>query len=138
MSAAEEEVIRRTIVRYCMLVDDGRFDEWGQLFTEDARFHVMGATTEGREPIAAFISASMPPEVRGKHLCGGPLIDVDSWNGTARVWTDFVFIDQKGVATTLGRYHDVMERGGDKIWRFNLREIVFRGGAPELTQPPPA
>jgi hypothetical protein len=133
VSAPQEEDIRATIVRYAMLVDDGRFDEWAELFTPEARFHVMGATTVGREAIQAFITEALPPERRGKHLCGVPLIDVDSWNGTARVWTDFVFVDQSGAIT-----QDVMERGGDKVWRYAVHEIVFRAKAPELTDPPPA
>ena len=38
----------------------------------------------------------MPPEARGKHLNGNPLIELDSWNGTANVWTDYVFVDRTG------------------------------------------
>lgn len=132
-----EEDIRRTVARYCMLCDDGRFDEWADLFTENARFHVMGRTYEGRAAIQGFISAGQPPERRGKHVAYGSLIDVDEWNGKASVWTDYVFVDQAGAVTSQGRYHDEMERCGDKRWRFTLREIVFRGAEPQLTQPPP-
>jgi uncharacterized protein (TIGR02246 family) len=138
MSSPQEEDIRRTIARYCMLCDDGRFDEWAELFAEDGRFHVMGTTYHGRADIQAFIEAGMPPEVRGKHITTNSLIAIDSWNGAAVVWTDFVFATPKGRITTLGRYHDEMERGEDKVWRFRLREIVFQGEQPDLTPPPPA
>lgn len=137
MSAPQEEDIRATIVRYAMLVDDGRFDEFAELFTPQGRFHVGGRTTQGHDAIREMIEATLPPERRGTHLCGVPLIDVDSWNGTARVWTTFVTIDPQGVVGRQGRYHDVMERGGDKVWRYSLHEVVFRGSAPELTDPPP-
>ena len=133
-----EEDIRRTIARYCMLCDDGRWDEWGDLFTEDARFHVMGTTKVGRADIQEFISSSMPPEVRGRHVCANCLISVDSWNGTAKVWTDFVFVDKAGAITSNGRYHDEMVRGEDKVWRFALREIAFVGEQPTIAVPPPA
>ena len=138
MSSPQEEDIRRTIARYSMLCDDGRFEEWAELFTEDGRFHVMGATYEGRAAAREFIEAAMPAEVRGKHVTTNPLISVDSWNGVARVWTDFVFATPKGQVTMIGRYHDEMERGEDKVWRFRLRELVLWGGEPELTSPPPA
>lgn len=138
MSAPPEEDIRRTIARYCMLCDEGRFDEWGELFTADARFHVLGDTHEGRAAIQSFIEAAQPEPARGKHVTTNVLIQVDSWNGTAAVWTDYVFVDRTGRITSQGRYHDLMERGGDKMWRFTLREIVMRGGTPELTEVPPA
>ena len=138
VSSPPEEDIRRTIARYSMLCDDGRFDEWVDLFTPDATFHVMGATQEGRDAIKAFVSAGQTAELRGRHVTSNVLIDVDSWNGTARAWVDLVFVDQEGRITTVGRYHDVLERGGDKVWRFTMREIVFRGAEPQLTQPPPA
>ena len=50
MSQVEEE-IRRTIGGYSQRLDDGRFDEWAELFTEDARLVLMGRTTTGREAI---------------------------------------------------------------------------------------
>jgi 3-phenylpropionate/cinnamic acid dioxygenase small subunit len=138
VSSPPEEDIRRTLARYCMLCDDGRFHEWGELFTENARFHVMGSTHEGRADITAFIEKGMPPEQRGKHVIVNPLIELDSWNGTADVWSDFVFVDRSGAITQQGRYHDVMERGYDTAWRFTLREIVFPGDEPQLTKPPPS
>jgi 3-phenylpropionate/cinnamic acid dioxygenase small subunit len=120
-----------------MLLDDGRFDEWGELFTESAQFHVDGRTYAGRGDIQAFIEKDLPPDSRGRHLDGNPLIELDSWNGTANVWSDFVFVDRVGAVIGLGRYHDVMERGTDKTWRFIVRELVEPGGEPEITKPPP-
>lgn len=136
MSAEEE--IRQTLVRYCMLCDDGRFDEWAQLFTQDTRFHVMGATHEGRAAAQAFIEQGQPPERRGKHMGLGALIRVDDEAGTARSWSDYAFVDRSGTVSSTGRYHDELVRGNDGTWRFSLREIVFAGQDPELTDRPPA
>jgi 3-phenylpropionate/cinnamic acid dioxygenase small subunit len=135
---SDEELIRRTLARYCMLCDDGRFEEWAGLFTADARFHVLGRTHTGRSEVQAFIEAGQPPERRGKHLCGEPLVVVGADGGTARSWCDFVFVDRSGSVTSSGRYHDELVRGNDGVWRFALREIVFTGATPELTAPPPA
>jgi len=133
-----EELIRRTLARYCMLCDDGRFDEWGRLFTTDARFHVMGATHDGRVAVQAFIEAGQPPERRGKHVAVNPLVVVSEDGQTARSWCDYVFVDRSGSISNTGRYHDELLLGNDGVWRFSLREIVFAGAAPELTPPPPA
>lgn len=132
-----EEDIRRTLARYCMFCDDGRFDEFGMLFTEGARFHVMGRTYEGREQIRTFMEKNQGPDARGKHLAVNSLIESDGWSGTARAWTDFAFIAQNQRVTSMGRYHDELVREGDKVWRIGLREIVFRGDDPQLTQLPP-
>jgi hypothetical protein len=135
---SSEEEIRRTLVRYCMLCDDGRFDEWAQLFTEDTRFHVMGRTQEGRAAAQAFIEQGQTPELRGKHMGLGALVLVDEAAGTARSWSDYAFVDKGGNVTSSGRYHDELVRGDDGVWRFSLREIVFLGQDPELTERPPA
>lgn len=133
-----EELIRRTLARYCMLCDDGRFDDWAQLFTADARFHVMGSTHVGRADVRAFIESGQPPERRGKHVAVNPLVVVSDDGATARSWCDYVFVDRAGAISNTGRYHDELLLGNDGTWRFALREIVFTGAAPELTQPPPA
>ncbi len=134
-ASSPEESVRRTLARYCMLCDDGRFVEWAELFTEDTRFHVMGATQLGRRATRAFIEAGQPPEQRGRHLTGATLVLVHG--DRARAWSDFIFVDRRGAVLSSGRYHDELELGADGVWRFSLREIVFTGAAPELAQPLP-
>jgi len=138
-----EEGVRRTLAQYCQLCDDGRFDEWAELFTPDASFVVMGRVHTGREAIRAFIEAGQPPERRGKHLCANPLVEIDEQGRRARAVTDYAFVGrvEGGFAiTSVGRYHDsLVERDGS--WQFHRREIVFLGDRPvgeEGTGPGPA
>ena len=133
-----EEDIRRTLARYCMLCDDGRFAELAALFTEGGRLHAQGATRRGHEEICAFMDHIHPPELRGKHLGVNSVIESDGWAGTAVAWTDFVFVGQDGGVVVTGRYHDHLVREGDKVWRFDQREIVLRGDQPQLGSPVPA
>ena len=119
---SDEEAIRRTIAQYAHFCDDGRFDEWGELFTEDTTFVAMGETYRGREGAKGFITKFQPPEARGKHLCVNTVIDLDG--DRARAWTDYVFFDKRKVVVSAGRYHDLLVRDGDR-WRFASREIVF-------------
>jgi uncharacterized protein (TIGR02246 family) len=123
----DEEAIRRTLALYCQLCDDGRFEEWAELYTDDATFTVMGRTHEGRDAIRRFIEAGQPPERRGKHVCANPLIEVDGDRATAA--TDYVFVARDAerlVVTSAGRYHDRLVRDGDR-WRFAERRIAFLG-----------
>lgn len=141
--ASPEELVRRTLARYCHLCDDGRFAEWGALFTEDARLHVLGTTHTGRDAVRGFIEAAQPPERRGRHAVVNSLVlvELDDGGGSplrARAWSDYLFLDRSGAVTNTGRYHDELVPGVDGVWRFELREIVFAGGEPELTGPPPA
>lgn len=129
--------IRDVLTRYCMLCDDGRFDEWGELFTPDARFAVMGHVHEGRAAIQLFIEAGQPAERRGRHAGLGSIVDVDSDGLSARAWTDFLFVSQHCEIKVIGRYHDKLVLDpSDGRWRFTLREIVFLGSEPTLTSHP--
>jgi 3-phenylpropionate/cinnamic acid dioxygenase small subunit len=122
--------IRRTLASYCHHCDDGRFDEWQELFTDDATFLVMGRRHQGRPAIRAFIEAGQPPERRGKHVCANSVIDVNGDTATAR--TDYIFVGRTpdGLAvTSAGRYYDTLVRQ-EHLWLFRSREIVFMGDEP--------
>jgi ketosteroid isomerase-like protein len=121
---SDEDAIRRTIAQYCQLCDDGRFDEWADLYTDDATFSVMGMTYTGRADVKAFIEKGQAPERRGKHLCFNSIIDIDG--DSARAITDYVFIDKQHAITSAGRYHDRLIRQPDR-WRFAERRILFLG-----------
>jgi uncharacterized protein (TIGR02246 family) len=123
----DHDEIRGVLAQYCQLCDDGRFDEWGQLFTDTATFTVLGTTHEGRDAIQAFISAAQPPEARGRHMLSVPLITMTE--GAADVATDYTFVartEQGFAITSAGRYLDHLVRDGGR-WRFASREIVFVG-----------
>jgi uncharacterized protein (TIGR02246 family) len=126
----DEEGIRRTLALYCQLCDDGRFDEWADLYTEDAVFRVMGGEHRGPEAIKAFIAKVQPAEQRGKHVAVNPLIDVDG--DTARAWTDYIWVGPGSgpfPVTNAGRYHDRLVKR-DGRWLFSERQIVFMGEEP--------
>ncbi len=136
--SSPEEAIRRTLAQYCQLCDDGRFDEWIDLFTADARFHVMHRTEQGHDAIVGFMRVGQSEDKRGRHALLASVIDLADDGATARAWTDFAFIDKARAVTSVGRYHDELVRGDDGRWRFALREIVFLGKDPELARPTPA
>jgi 3-phenylpropionate/cinnamic acid dioxygenase small subunit len=136
---SDHDDIRQVMAAYCRLCDDGQFDEFAELFTEDAEFTVLGETHKGREQIKVWMAGAQPPELRGKHMISEPGIELeldladDAGDGHARAAncrTDYAFIGKtKGGGlelTSAGRYVDRMERSPDDgRWRFARREIVF-------------
>jgi uncharacterized protein (TIGR02246 family) len=119
-----DNAVRRTLAQYCQALDDGRFDDWADLFTDDVVFTVMGHRLEGPDAVRAFVEPTQQADARGRHMLSEPVIDLDG--DTARVTTDYAFIAPNHRVTSAGRYHDELRREPDR-WRIAVREIVFLG-----------
>ena len=128
MPGDEESKIRRLLAQYCQLLDDGRFDEWIDLFTDDIEFIVMGMHKSGPAELRGFIEPSQQADARGKHMISEPWIELESAE-TATATTDFAWVSKEGTVGQTGRYHDqLVNRSGR--WQFQRREIVFTGDQP--------
>lgn len=121
--------IRNTMARWCLLGDEGRFDDWVDDFEPDGRFVVDGVEHHGRAAIRAVAPAWWGPEPV-RHLCTNTLLEVDDFGGTAQGWTDVVRVDAVGRPLWVARFTDEIVRGGDERWRFALREVVAVGAPP--------
>ena len=119
--------IRKLLAACCQTLDDGCFDEWAALYTEDCRFAVMGTRTRGRAEMRAIIEPFQTADLRGKHMISESMIDLDG--DTASATTDFAFVAKDNTVLQTGRYHDILRRGVDG-WRVAGREIVFTGDEP--------
>lgn len=131
-TTTEEADIRRLLAQYCQLLDDGRFDEWIDLFADDIEFVVMGMHKRGRDEVRGFVEPSQQADARGRHMLSEPWIELDDGPGdpaTATVTIDFAWISKTGEVGQSGRYHDRLVRHPDR-WRFQRREIVFTGDQP--------
>lgn len=121
--------IRRIRAEYCQACDDGRFDDLAALFAPRSTFTVMGGTYDGPEDIVAFIAAGQTPELRGKHICANPLVDIDPSGESASGTVDYIFVGRTSEGlqiTSAGRYYDTFVRDGER-WLFSSRRIVFLG-----------
>jgi 3-phenylpropionate/cinnamic acid dioxygenase small subunit len=120
----DHEKVRHALARYCQLNDDGRFDEWGELLVDDARFQFGDLVVNGREEIKALVASFQPPEKRGRHFMGNQVIDIDG--DGAEVIADFVFFEPSNPGFNVfaaDRYHDRLVRSGD-AWLFSEIQIV--------------
>jgi ketosteroid isomerase-like protein len=131
------EAIRQTIALYCQLLDDQRYDDLAQLFTDDATLPWQGRTLRGRVEIARGLPSTQEPLGRTRHLPYGSVIDVDGDEASA--WTDaIVTLRQADGTMTIawtGRYHDRL-RYVDGRWRFQDHVAVAVGEpVPEQARP---
>lgn len=123
----DDDAIRRLLASYCHTVDDGRFDEFEQLWAENASLAVLGQVWDGRAAVRAFMQNAQPPDKRGKHVTTNAVIEVDGAAGAASAVSDFLFVakgDGQPVITQVGRYLDRFVRDGDG-WRFAERRITL-------------
>lgn len=145
----DHEAVRRTISLYSQLMDQGRFEEFGELFTEDAEStSIAGAvnpvswTARGRADIVAHtrnIVGKLLEQGDVIHLAANPVVDVDG--DTAKAWWDVVVLQITPAGFTplrSGRYSARFVRG-DGRWLFRERILLQCGGAasPEF-EPVPA
>lgn len=121
---SDEEQIRRTLAEFCVFLDERRFREWSELFTDDGVFceHV------SRAAIFAWISGdelATQPDLRRKHTVHNILIEVDG--DQARATADLVMFDKNGDRPWFiltGKYTDHLVRDGGR-WRFKNRQLAL-------------
>ena len=108
------------LAEYGASVDEQRWRDHRELWTETAELVVFGQSHRGPDAIEAFMRASP----RGKHLTGVPRVELAGER--ARSTADFVFFRSPDLATnTAGVYRDQWLRR-DGRWRLARREIEIQ------------
>jgi 3-phenylpropionate/cinnamic acid dioxygenase small subunit len=123
MNEIDEIAIARLVAEYCQLLDDGRFDEVIERFTDDGTFCFAGREVVGRPALLAYYDESQSADRRGKHLVTNLIIDVEGDRATVR--SDFAFlarVDGVMIVRVVGRYDDEIHRI-DGTWRFHRRDV---------------
>lgn len=120
---SDEADIIRLISEYCHAIDDGRIEDWLDLFTADGSFEMLGTTRTGREEIRAFASGVGTAGAL-RHFAANPEIDVDGDTATAMVDHILLRRDEDGTwgLMAVGRWHDELVRERDR-WRFRSRRV---------------
>jgi 3-phenylpropionate/cinnamic acid dioxygenase small subunit len=123
-----ESAIQHTLAAYCQSCDDGRFADFGRCFADDATVTMSGQEIRGRAEIERWITAAMPPKLRGKHVTINTLMNIDGDRATAV--SDYLFLapgENGPTISVAGRYHDELAPNGEQ-WLFARRAISFLGG----------
>jgi hypothetical protein len=125
----------RTIAKYCHTIDDGRLEEWAELFEPDGAFIAPGlGTIRGRDNLRHYGEGLLGVldgfGVGAKHLTFNSAIDIDGDRATAV--SDFAVIANAAGAWSImgsGRYTDELVHTDQ--WRFVTRTLTwYRDEAP--------
>ena len=123
----DADQIRNTLARFCQLLDDRRFVEWSETFTEDGIF----GERVGRATILKWIQGAelaTRPELKRKHTAVNSIIDVQGDRASAT--TDLVMydkVDDSPWSIRIGRYYDELVRQPSGDWLFSKRRLEILG-----------
>lgn len=113
--------------RYCQYLDDGRWDDLVELFTEGGSF-VGLSTATGRDALRRFFAGLQEGPLKAWwHFSSNETIELDPGTGTAtgETWLDQPCVVDGRAHIAAGRYADRMRRCEDGRWRFDERRVSF-------------
>lgn len=117
----DEHTIHRVLAEYCLRLEVNAFDEWLDLFTDDAIYIVHRRTLNGRAEISAMLSQAP----HGVHLPGATRITLDS--DTAEVIQSYLFVANSNDSWNSGWYDRTLVRTAEgwKIARTVVKMARF-------------
>jgi SnoaL-like domain len=118
---ADALAIGRVLAEYCLRLEINAFDEWLDLFTDDAIYVVHRRTLNGRAEISAMLSQAP----HGVHLPGATRITLDG--DRAEVIQSYLFVANSNDTWNSGWYDRSLVRtaGGWKISRTVVKMARF-------------
>lgn len=127
----EIEAIKQLKARYFRLMDQKRWDEWGDVFAEDAEIDVTDevpdARVAGRANIVAFVSGAVGQAVTIHHG-HMPEIELASASRARGIWAMEDHLEFPGdppfVVDGRGHYHEEYEKGSDGRWRIRRLRLA--------------
>lgn len=110
--------------RYCHLLDDRRWTEFVDLFTEDGVFEGLECAY-GREDIRTFFTERVPKLADAFwHFCTNGTVEIDGETAYGRISLQYLSIKGGVSYVSAGHYDDTFRRV-DGRWRFTSRHITF-------------
>lgn len=129
---ADIEAIKQLKARYFRLLDTKRWQEWGDVFTADARLDTTDdaphARADGRDAIVALVSGAVGQAVTVHHG-HMPEIEVTGPDSARGVWAMEDHLEFPGDPPALtvhgrGHYHEEYRRCADGAWRIASLRLV--------------
>ncbi|CRK59744.1 hypothetical protein [Alloactinosynnema sp. L-07] len=117
--------ITQLVYRLAACLDDHRFDDLRELFTDDVSASTPGGVAEGRDAVIAQASRNHEEYQRIQHLISNVLVDVDGSEAAVRanLIGTFVGKDDKPVLE-LGAVYRFRAREIDAEWRLSRVEVA--------------
>jgi ketosteroid isomerase-like protein len=123
----QRDAIRELKYEYTRLVDEQQWDEWADLFTEDAVCEYEGwGELQGRDEVREFADEVLDPYFEyTAHLMQQPVVDVDGETATGQWYVEIYYACPDGTAGwRQGRYSDAY-RLVDDDWKISQIEHEF-------------
>jgi 3-phenylpropionate/cinnamic acid dioxygenase small subunit len=125
----DREAISDLIHRFCVVLDDQRFDDLQSVFAEDATITTPGGRAQGLDAIVAQATRNHTPELRTQHLVTDLVVDLDGERARARANYLAVFATGSGDPApsprfqigSVYRFELVRTTGG---WRLHTMEML--------------
>ena len=128
----DEEAIRKTVAEFCQLQDDRRFDEFLDIWVEEATFRFLGLVHKGRDNIREYLEQF--PARRGVHGGFNPVIETagdSAQAGADYIWFDVIDGDLQ--VNSGGRFNFRLVRNPDR-WRIAELEVRLLLSDEEITR----
>ncbi len=135
--------VENLLARYADCLDQGRFEEWPEFFTEDCVYKIISAENyeQGlplgvidcdsramlRDRITALREANVYEEHRYRHILSTTLIkaeDTDAVHAETSYQVTRIMRDGSSMLFSVGRYLDRIVRDGDDL-KFSEKIVVF-------------
>ncbi len=116
---ADKAAIREVLEEYCLRLEVNPFEEWLDLFTDDAVYEVYGKTLRGREEIGALLSKAP----HGVHIGGAARIELDG--DRADTVQNYVFYGDNEKYSNRGWYYRALVRT-DGGWKIAHTRVEFQ------------
>lgn len=115
--------------RYCFAVDEGRWDDLVDLFTEDARVNMLGQA-EGRDNLRTYFSEWVMGQVDHMwHYVHNEWVEIDGDRAYGQAMVEMPYIAGGEPYIVAAKYEDEFERVDGK-WLFSSRATPFFYNAP--------
>jgi hypothetical protein len=122
---ADELAIGRVLAEYCLRLEINAFDEWLDLFTDDATYVVHRRHLKGRAEISAMLSQAP----HGVHLPGATRISIDG--DSAEVIQSYLFVANSNDSWNSGWYDRTLVRT-EQGWKI-ARTVVKMARSGDLS-----
>jgi len=124
------------IVTYCLAFDDQNWEEFAELWTDNASFIVENHAFEGKQTVLDFLMNCLPEGYVSKHMISQSLIELADDGLSARCRTDVVWIAANFENAIVGRYNDEVVKL-DGRWKFRKRQetpVPYREGPTPMSE----
>lgn len=116
---ADKLAIREVLDEYCLRLEVNTFEEWLDLFTDDAVYEVYGRILRGRAEIANLLSKAP----HGIHMGGAMHIAIDG--DTAQTVQNYAFFGDDETFSNKGWYHRTLRRTAAG-WKISHTRVDFQ------------